>query len=123
MSYPVRRDPVSGRRLLRALLLFAASVVCVFAALFWADAGGNGTWGDRPRAVAVGGSLLFMVASTSYVVYVRVLMGSRYRCPACGTRTASPPPTVADEGTPIRHRCDRCRVEWDTGWKHARSVD
>lgn len=120
MSYPVRPDPVSNKRMLRAVLLFVVAMLCVGVSLAWVIATSQGQQAGGPQSLATCCSLLFVFATVPYVVYARLRMGFLYRCPKCGTRIKSPLPTTAEDGAPIRHSCDRCRITWDTGWKYAR---
>ena len=123
MSYPVRPDTASNKRMLRAVLLFVAAMLCVGGSLAWVIATSQGKEAGGPQSLAACSSILFVFATVPYVVYARLRMGFLYRCPKCGTRLKSPLPTAADEGKPIRHRCDKCRITWDTGWTYARGGD
>lgn len=123
MSYPVRPDAVNGKRLLRAALLFAAAMVCVGGSLGWTILSQKGEGGEAggPQSLAVCGSLLFLFVTVPLVFVAHARMTWRYRCPRCGTRIKSD--VRREVGDPIRHRCDRCRVEWDTGWHVAAGGD
>lgn len=125
MSYRVRPDTVTNKRMRNAVLLFVIAMACVGGSMAWTIASNKGQGGEAggPQSISVCCSLVCLFAVVPYVFYARLRMGFLYRCPQCGTRIRSPLPTAADEGRPIRHRCDRCRVEWDTGWTYARSGD
>jgi hypothetical protein len=145
MSYPVRSDPVNGKRLLRAGLLCAAAMLCVLVSLGWtilsrpADAKARAAGG--PQSIGVCCSVLLVLASVPYVFYARLRLGVLYRCPQCNARIKSPPtpsklhrpgrPTVTMGSTGgklpphgadrrILHNCDVCRITWDTGWRVGR---
>jgi len=107
----------------RAVLLFVVAMLCVGGSLAWVIATSQGGEAGGPQSLATCCSLLFVFATVAYMFYARLRMGFLYRCPKCGTRIKSPLPTAAEDGAPIRHRCDKCRIEWDTGWNYARGGD
>jgi hypothetical protein len=145
MSYPVRPDPTSGKRLLRAGVLFAVAMLCVLVSLAWTVVSGSGkpkgTPAGGPQSMAVCGAVVLVLATVPYVFYARLRMGVLYRCPQCNARIKSPaapgqlhrpgrptvtvgskgaklPPHGADRR--ILHNCDVCRITWDTGWRVGR---
>jgi predicted RNA-binding Zn-ribbon protein involved in translation (DUF1610 family) len=121
MSYPVRPDPVNGKRMQRAVRLFAAAMVCAGGSMAWtivSNKGGRGKAGD-PQTVAVCGSVLFVLVTVPLAFVAHARLTWRYRCPQCGTPIRTNTPRRV--GTPVRHQCDQCRVVWDTGWKVPRN--
>lgn len=117
MSYRVRPDPVNGKRMLTAALLFTVAMVCVGGSLAWTILSNKGEGGEAgaPQTLSVCLSLfLLLFIAVPFVFFAHARMTWRYRCPQCRARIKS---NISDvPGTPIRHRCEQCRVDWDTGW-------
>ena len=119
MRYQIRRDPVNGKRLRTACLLFAGAMLAV---------GGSSAWlivsnSDKPDGAPAGDiQSLFVCCSVLFVLlfvvpfmfYAHARLTWLYRCPKCGARIRTN--LNVDEGTPIRHKCDKCRIDWETGW-------
>ena len=142
MSYPVRPDPVNGKRLMRAVMLFVVAMLCVLGSFAWTIATRQGPEAGGPQSLSVCCALLLVFAAVTYVLYARLRMGALNRCPQCGTRIKSPPTpgqlhrpgrlTVTTGSTGARpvpprgagrrvlHSCDVCRITWDTGWRVGR---
>lgn len=145
MSYPVRPDPSSRNRLVRAVLVFAVAMLCVGGSTMWTILSGPANPETReaggPQSMGVCCSLLLVFAAMPYVMYARLRIGAWFRCPQCGERIKSAPlpgllhrpghPTVTTgstgaklpphaAGRRVLHTCDVCRITWDTGWRVGR---
>ena len=117
MSCPVRPDPVNGKRMNTAVMLFVAAMLCVGGSGAWTIISNKGQGGNAggPQALSVCCSLLFLLfIAVPFVFFAHARMTWRYRCPKCGGRIKLN--MSREPGTPIRHRCDKCRIAWDTGW-------
>ena len=121
MSYRVRPDEVNGKRMRRAALLFAVAMVCAGGSMAWTIISNKGERGKAggPQTLAVCGSVLFVLVTVPIVFLAHARLTWRYRCPQCGTRIEANVPNRV--GAPIRHRCERCRTDWDTGWRVPRN--
>jgi hypothetical protein len=113
-----QRDSVANRRLLRAALLFAAAMLGVGASIVWSLATTQGKEAGDVQSLTVCCFILLVGAASVYVFYAMARLKWIYRCPRCGDRLPRVPKTEA--GSRIRYRCERCRVDWDTGWNEAR---
>jgi predicted benzoate:H+ symporter BenE len=116
MSYRVRPDLVNGKRLRTAALLFAVAMLCVGGSGAWVIVSNKGQGGDAsgPQTLSVCCSLLLLFIAVLFVFFAHARMTWRYRCPQCGARIK---PNIPNEvGAAIRHRCVKCRTDWDTGW-------
>jgi len=119
MSHPVRPDPSCGRRMTRAVSLFVLAVLAVLGAILWVILGsGRAGEASAAQSITVLAAVLAVLAVVPYVFVAHARLTWRYRCPQCGTRLRTDEVRPVD--APIRHRCDTCRVDWDTGWRVGR---
>ena len=118
MSYQIRPDPVNGKRMMTAALWFVVAMLAVGGAGAWTIVSNRGKPDGAPagdaQSLSVCCSLLFLVPVVAFMFYAHARMTWLYRCPKCGVRIRTKP--SPEEGTPIRHRCEECRIDWDTGW-------
>jgi hypothetical protein len=123
MSRRIRTDPVAGKRMRTAALLFAAAMLLVGGSLAWTIVSNRGQGGEAGgnQSLAVCCSVLFVLAASANVFVAYGRLRWFYRCPQCRARVPRVP--EAEAGPRIRYRCAACGVEWDTGWDEIESGD
>jgi hypothetical protein len=102
-------------RMLRAALLFGASILAFVAVTVWSlywPAGQDGEW-SRAQEFAVLILLFGVFASTVNFFVAAAKLFWFYRCPSCGKRLTRPNKEIG----PIVYPCDSCGVLWHTGWE------
>jgi hypothetical protein len=111
-DHVIRKDPISGKRMRNAALLFIAAMIGVGGSLAWviATAKENNDGGNASIFVCFFVLAVFFASVNVFVAYGRLRWF--YRCPECGVRS----PWVKEAGALIRYHCLQCRVVWDTGW-------
>jgi hypothetical protein len=102
--------------MLTAARLFAVAMVLVGGSFAWTIVAAKGEAGEAATGptLSVCFSLVLVFAA---VVYVFVAFGKLkwfYRCPECRSRIPRVP--EAEAGSKVRYRCDKCRIDWETGW-------
>jgi hypothetical protein len=111
-----REDPVAGKRMRTALLLFVTAMLLAGGSLAWTiiSQAGEGGEAGAVQSLSVCFSILgVLVASVNaFVAYAKLRWV--YRCPLCRARVPRVPESEA--GSYIRYRCAACGVDWDTGW-------
>jgi len=113
----MRPDPITGKRLRKAVFLFAAATFGMLAATAWLIlTAENGQAKDAP-ALTIAIFLLLVVGTTVNVFVAFFRLRVWYRCPQCGVLLPRPPEIRV--GDPISYVCTACNIEWDTGWKIA----
>jgi hypothetical protein len=109
-----REDARTGKRLYLATRLFVGALVMAGGSLAWvvlSTGQEGGVAGKVPSLFLMASAVLVLASAvTAIVAYHRLWRW--YRCPQCH----APLPRVRDKGMRLRYQCDKCRVEWDTGW-------
>lgn len=117
MSRETRQDPVAGKRMTRAVILFAVAMLGVGGSIAWVIATGSGGRANDTASLGACCFVLFVLAAVVNVFFAYGRMMWFHRCPRCTARTERlGNPNVSG---PIRYRCPACDIEWDTGWNRA----